>query len=63
MDEFTGIVKKKYEEIEKQEGACKAKLAALAQEKAPLAAYLVKVGDLKAKTRNRKPGPASTGPG
>lgn len=59
-DDFTAQVKKKYEDIEKKETETRQKLEALADEKAPLKAFLTKAGVLTAKTRNRKPKTAST---
>ena len=62
MDDFTKQVQERFSNIEKQEAAERQKLDALAAEKAPLAAYLVKAGVLKVKQRaKRKAAPASTG--
>jgi hypothetical protein len=61
MDEFGKTVKDKYDAIEKQEAAARQKLEALAAEKAPLSAYLIKAGIIKAKSRaKRKAVAAST---
>ena len=64
MDDFGKTVKDKYDAIEKKETETRQKLEALAAEKAPLKAFLIKAGVLNVKTREkRKPGPASTSPG
>jgi hypothetical protein len=59
-DDFGKTVKDKYDAIEKKEAETRQKLEALADEKAPLKAFLTKAGVLTAKTRNRKPKTAST---
>jgi hypothetical protein len=60
MDEFTTMAKKKYDEIEKKEQEARQKLEALAAEKAPLSAYLIKANIIQVKTRKRKAKTAST---